>query len=1268
MWSGARIRAVGAAGVGVGGTLGTFLPVPAVAPWYPNYIFSIETDNPTYTTPLYPVGDPQVTQALQDLGTARAWCTAQPNQQALAGLAGQTLSAGVYSISGSALLGGAAGTAPLRLIGTATDVFILNVTGDFVADADAWISLEGLPGAPSNDAVRPGNVFWNINGHVQVYAGVRVLAGVLMTGGDINFNGPWHGTVSALAQGSFFYSTNDLVSTVHFPSPYWLQRGYVGRRPNEAPLDGCATTNTPPNPATTCPLLVPDGYFEEHHAPRRPRHNLTNRHLNAYWPSDAEHWESATSDYADLLHRRSASGTEPVDYFLSFPYNVLNNFTSANYIWSLATTAVGGVVSQQAHTVAGTAFRPVRSYLVAPLTTPLVVGKAYYAEFFSLHAARGGWAVNKLGLDVLDQPFKNTDIWGQTPWLGTGANTPSVSAHDGNFAATTTWSRTAGCFQATTAAQFITIGDFGNDQTSGFTAPATPSATEALQGAYYYVTRVRLVKIPEPLVTRLTTQCQNPVEYTVDLDCDNRPTGAVYTWHEGNANGPTPSWATGAAPYTATVSSTTAYTLVVTVPRVDGGNADRFEFPFELTGPPVPPPPGYCELTNKATKVIKPNVFPAQGTPYYSPPLTNGSFTFQAARYHVTCPIVLGGSQILSLSDYEMAPGCELLFDPATSLTVDKGARLTVRASRLTAACDQQWEGILVGSKSRGLLIGRAADSFTTPLPAAGQYGEECTESEISHAAVAIRWNRPDLTPLHLLHTLFWCNLTDVQTGPLPANLIGENVPPAAAASVLNCRFDGASAHFKKGYPTNWTEVYALAHLDFGDWNPGPMPVAGNYFGHALLGIHADLAVPDAESRSFNLLLEANAFEACYVAGVYIDRLEGTLAVEGKNRFQFAERAFLSQPPLQPLWTDFLATYKRVAENLQDPLTGLQRTAGVAVPKLRSDGSANLRVVGKNTFVQDEKIADFTDLGDFPQIGILTNEVLAPYQIEDNIFLNLAEGVRLGDLGWTGANSTFLGNRFTDCGTGLTTYNQSGASAGVPYLWARCNTFERTILANGSPNWGILMEGTLTRIIFDDLTASGGLYSTPMKNRFTGPERDRMTWLESRSLQGAPRYVTYSVNSSALGTPVDLVGDIMLRSQGFDVNSGFMIGLQDYTDGQDCASEGLPNAGIQPLRPGKGETATPAAAPAALTAALHPASPNPTATETTIGYALPDKCQQAEIVLRDLLTGQARQRVVLDTRAQSATLRVAHLPAGVYSYTLLVEGAAVATRRLLITR
>ena len=36
--------------------------------------------------------------------------------------------------------------------------------------------------------------------------------------------------------------------------------------------------------------------------------------------------------------------------------------------------------------------------------------------------------------------------------------------------------------------------------------------------------------------------------------------------------------------------------------------------------------------------------------------------------------------------------------------------------------------------------------------------------------------------------------------------------------------------------------------------------------------------------------------------------------------------------------------------------------------------------------------------------------------------------------------------------------------------------------------------------------------------------------------------------------------------------------------------------------------------------------------------------------------------------AHSATLRVGHLPAGVYSYALLVEGATVATRRLLITR
>ena len=111
-----------------------------------------------------------------------------------------------------------------------------------------------------------------------------------------------------------------------------------------------------------------------------------------------------------------------------------------------------------------------------------------------------------------------------------------------------------------------------------------------------------------------------------------------------------------------------------------------------------------------------------------------------------------------------------------------------------------------------------------------------------------------------------------------------------------------------------------------------------------------------------------------------------------------------------------------------------------------------------------------------------------------------------------------------------------------------------------------------------------------------------------------------------------------------------------------------PPAGIQPLRPGAvpPAPALPNAAP--TTAVLGLASPNPSGGETTISYALPARCQQARLVLRDLLTGQPRKQVALDRQTQEVTLSVADVPAGVYSYTLVVDGAAVATRRLVVTR
>jgi hypothetical protein len=86
------------------------------------------------------------------------------------------------------------------------------------------------------------------------------------------------------------------------------------------------------------------------------------------------------------------------------------------------------------------------------------------------------------------------------------------------------------------------------------------------------------------------------------------------------------------------------------------------------------------------------------------------------------------------------------------------------------------------------------------------------------------------------------------------------------------------------------------------------------------------------------------------------------------------------------------------------------------------------------------------------------------------------------------------------------------------------------------------------------------------------------------------------------------------------------------------------------------------------TAYLEQNIPNPTAGTTTIRYHLPANSHAAQLLLTNM-TGQTVKRLDLDSQGSgTVTINTAALAAGVYTYSLFVDGQQADARRLVVVR
>lgn len=146
-----------------------------------------------------------------------------------------------------------------------------------------------------------------------------------------------------------------------------------------------------------------------------------------------------------------------------------------------------------------------REYLEVELTTPLVPGKYYCAEMYVSLAEGPRYANNNLGM------YFHADPIHLIPYLVNIDAVPQVIETE-IIRDEQNWVRVSGAFRATSAARYLTIGNFSdNDHTQVVDKGGTKPLMYGYNYAYYFIDDVSVIQVqPEKLqFAGVTTICQD---------------------------------------------------------------------------------------------------------------------------------------------------------------------------------------------------------------------------------------------------------------------------------------------------------------------------------------------------------------------------------------------------------------------------------------------------------------------------------------------------------------------------------------------------------------------------------------------------------------------------------------------------------------------------------------------------------------------------------------------------------------------------------------
>ena len=85
------------------------------------------------------------------------------------------------------------------------------------------------------------------------------------------------------------------------------------------------------------------------------------------------------------------------------------------------------------------------------------------------------------------------------------------------------------------------------------------------------------------------------------------------------------------------------------------------------------------------------------------------------------------------------------------------------------------------------------------------------------------------------------------------------------------------------------------------------------------------------------------------------------------------------------------------------------------------------------------------------------------------------------------------------------------------------------------------------------------------------------------------------------------------------------------------------------------------------TASLHPNTPNPFTERTTISFTLPDDAKNAYIYIFDM-QGKMMKQLPVSPSMQSVTINGYELQAGLYLYSLVINGQEIDTKRMILSK
>jgi len=79
-------------------------------------------------------------------------------------------------------------------------------------------------------------------------------------------------------------------------------------------------------------------------------------------------------------------------------------------------------------------------------------------------------------------------------------------------------------------------------------------------------------------------------------------------------------------------------------------------------------------------------------------------------------------------------------------------------------------------------------------------------------------------------------------------------------------------------------------------------------------------------------------------------------------------------------------------------------------------------------------------------------------------------------------------------------------------------------------------------------------------------------------------------------------------------------------------------------------------------------TPNPFASNTSIEYFVPSSAKSAVMVFTDITGKEIKTMKIQENGVGSLDVSIKEMPIGIYSYSLIVDGQSIATKKMVLSR